>query len=851
MTELTPMMRQYMQLKEQHPGTLLFFQLGEFYETFFEDAETAARELDIVLTQRDGTPMAGVPTKKADVYINRLLKRGIKVAVCDQVSEPQKGKGIVARSVTRVVTPGTVVDEDVLQRDSNNYLVAVFDKHKTWALALCDLSTGEFRATSFSEAATLLAELSKLAPAELLFPTGFLLQLPAELERVPQTRIGLDEFDAGLTLAHFEVASSAGLGLSELESEVAGGLLSYLKQTQNELAHLERPKSYSTEETLRLDPFTVRNLELVRPLRDGDARATLLGVLNQALTGMGQRLLRHWLLNPLLDASRIEDRLDAVQTLVENGLQRSELRETLKGVYDVERLVGRLGSGRSTPRDLLSLKQSLTQLPDLWLQLKELHEKRATAAFDDISSALENVKLRELAELLESAIRDDAPPTLKEGGVLRHTFHPELQALLDQEQRARQQLLSLEVQERQHTGINSLKVSYNTVFGYFIEVPRSQAEKVPPHYQRKQTLSNAERYITPELKTLEEKILAAQQRSRELEYRLFCQVRDEVAEHSTDLQTLAKSLATLDVFAALAHVAQHHDYVRPTLGNGHDVRIKNGRHPVVETLMKGQAFVPNDLTLDDADDLVILTGPNMSGKSTYLRQMALIALMAQMGSFVPAEKAQLPLFDQIFTRVGASDMLAGGHSTFMVEMLETANILNNATRQSLVLLDEMGRGTSTFDGVSIAWAVAEHLVKAVKAKTLFATHYHELTQLSEQLSGVVNMHVQVKEYAGDIIFLHQIAPGAAAGSYGIHVAKLAGLPPAVIAAAETLLKRILAANPLEAIDEGKVRGPRVIQQLALFRQDDHPVIQTLSQLDVNSLSPMEALAMLARLKEQL
>lgn len=853
MTQLTPMMRQYMEMKEQHPDTILFFQLGDFYETFFEDAEVAARELDIVLTHREDSPMAGVPIKKADVYINRLIKRGIKVAICDQVEDAKNAKGLVKREVRRVVTPGTVLEEDILDRANNNYLVAVLDKYKTWALAVCDLSTGEFRATSFAQVEPLLAEVIKLAPAELLFPEGALIELPPELESIAKTFIDSDAFKAENLLNHFQVVTADGLGLSELETHVAGGLFEYLKKNQKELAHLQRPKPYSTKETLRLDPFTVRNLELVRELRDGGTRATLLGILNQALTGMGQRLLRRWLLNPLIDPARIEVRLDGVQALIDQGMMRRELRDILKGVYDIERLVGRLGTGRVTPRDLLSLKQSLAQLPDLWLKLKELYETKPTQAFEDIVAKLENLKLRQLAELLEKAIRDDAPPIIKEGGVIRGDYHPELKTLVDQEQHARQEILNLEAKEKKDSGIQTLKVGYNNVFGYYLEISKANAKKAPVHYVRKQTLTNSERFITPELKTLEEKILAAQERSRDLEYQLFCEVRDEVARHTRDLQGMAESVATLDVFAALAEVAQRNDFVRPAFSSNKELNIKQGRHPVVESLMKGQSFVPNDLDLKADEKLVVLTGPNMSGKSTYLRQIALIALMAQMGSFVPAQSATLPLFDQIFTRVGASDMLAGGYSTFMVEMLETANILNNATEHSLVLLDEMGRGTSTFDGVSIAWAVAEYLVKQVKAKTLFATHYHELTQLSEQLSGVVNMHVRVKEYGGDVIFLHQVAPGAAEGSYGVHVAKLAGLPNVVVKEAEDLLERILSANPLENMDDSKPnkRGPRVIQQLALFSADEHPVIQELSQLDVNSLTPMQALEYLSKLKDKL
>jgi len=845
------MMKQYRQLKEQNPDTLLFFQLGEFYETFFEDAELAARVLDIVLTQRDGMPMAGVPLKKADLYVHRLLKRGIKVALCDQVGDPKKAKGLVEREVVRVITPGTVLDEDVLERDSNNYLVAVFERYKRWALAACDLSTGEFFAASFTDEATLVAEVAKLMPAELLLPEGFSLPWPPELEGVARTTASPHTFDLAVLLEHFHVTSFEGFGLDELQAQTAAGLLAYLKRTQKSLAHVQHPRTRATTDTLQLDPFTVRNLELVRELRPRGTHATLLGTLNGALTGMGQRLLRRWLLNPLRDRAKVEARQAAVAALLGGGLACAELREALKGVHDVERLVGRLGSGHAAPRDLLGLKRSLKQLPELWLASKALVETQPTAALEHLTSELESLELRQLAEVLEAALCDDAPPTLKDGGVVRPDYDPQLKATVGQEREARARLLALEARERKQTGIHTLKVGYNTVFGYFFEVSRAQSKNVPPHFERKQTLSNAERYTTPELKVLEESILAAQERARELEGYLFVQIRDEVATHTRDLQRLARALATLDVFCALAQAAQRGHYVRPQLHDGCELEIRGGRHPVVETLVAGHAFVPNDLTLAEDEHLVVLTGPNMSGKSTYLRQVALITLMAQMGSFVPAERARLPLFERIFTRVGASDMLAGGYSTFMVEMLETANILNNATPHSLVLLDEMGRGTSTFDGVSIAWAVTEDLVKRVRAKTLFATHYHELTQLAEQLEGVINLHVEVQEHAGEVVFLHHVAPGAAQGSYGIHVAKLAGLPPAVVAEAQAVLERILATNPLEAIDEASpAKGPRFVQQLALFRQEDHPVVQALRHLDVVSLSPEQALEALAGFKDQ-
>ncbi len=849
MSKLTPMMQQYLETKDAYPDAILFFQLGDFYETFFEDAELAARELDIVLTKRDETPMAGVPIKKVDTYINRLLKRGHKVAVCDQVQSTKDAKGMVAREVTRVVTPGTVLEADALEPGKQNYLAAVVRDASGWALAVCDASTGEFKATSVPTEEALWAELGRLSPSELLLPSDLALQLPAHLERASETRWPQDAFSSASLTAHFEMGGVE--GLAEGECRAAGGLFSYLKATQRSLGHLRLPAAYAAGKRLRLDPFTVRNLELVRELRDGGTRATLLGVLNVAVTGMGQRLLRHRLLNPLTDRDEIGARLDLVETLSGAGLLRGELRETLKEVHDVERLVGRLGAGRASPRDLLALQQSLAQLPDLWLKAKELLGASPHDAARRIVDTLASEALKEVAELLGGALREDAPFALKDGGVIRPDYHPELGKLSAQEAEARDRILALEAQERELTGIGSLKVGYNSVFGYFLEVSKAQSQRVPPHYHRKQTLTNAERYITPELKELEEKSLAAQERSRELEYELFVQVRQQVAQSTQALQALARAVAELDAYAALAEVAQRRDYVRPELCSEPGVEIVEGRHPVVETLVQGQSFVPNDLSLDRSDRLVVLTGPNMSGKSTYLRQVALIALMAQMGSFVPAKQARLPVFDQVFTRVGASDMLAGGYSTFMVEMLETANILNHATERSLVLLDEMGRGTSTFDGVSIAWAVAEYLVKETRPMTLFATHYHELTQLADQLAGVVNLHVRVKEQGGEVVFMHRVAPGAAEGSYGVHVARLAGLPERVTREAEALLERILATRPLEGMDGTSSHGPRFARQLALFTQEDHPVLQSLRALDVNQLTPMEALSRLSELKAQL
>jgi DNA mismatch repair protein MutS len=849
--KLTPMMRQYLKIKEQYPDAILFFNLGDFYETFFEDAELASRELDLVLTQRNEAPMAGVPIKKAEIYINRLLKKGYKVAICDQLQDPQEARGLVERDVVRVVTPGTALDEGVLERGLNNYIAAILPQAQgeRLGLAVADLSTGEFRAAELARD-ELKAELARLQPTELLLPQGFNAgELLKEADRrVAQTQVEEGYFKPEELLEHFGLASLEGLGLSELAGRAAACLLRYLKETQKEhLAHLRRPQAYSVSEQMQLDPFTQRNLELVRDL-GGGTQNTLFSVLNRAVTGMGERLLRRWLLAPLLDREEIERRLDLVELLFDEGLLRAELREFLKEIHDLERLAGRLGAGRANPRDLLSLGQSLEKLPRLRELMERLRAAGPSEILEELAATLDRLSLEDLAELLKRALREDVPLALKEGGLIREGFDHELDGLKAQEKEYKKKILELEAKERERTGIPSLKVGYNAVFGYYIEVTKTHARRVPQDYIRKQTLVNAERYITPELKDYEGKITSAAERAVELEYEIFLQLRERVAARVKQIQELAELLAQLDAFAALAEVAKANGYTRPRFTDRPEIEIRDGRHPVVE---RREEFVPNDLSLREDEHLVILTGPNMSGKSVYIRQIALIALMAQLGSFVPAREARLPLIDRIFTRVGASDMLASGYSTFMVEMLETANILNNATPKSLIILDEMGRGTSTFDGVSIAWAVAEHLATKVKAKTLFATHYHELTKLAARIHGVKNMHVRVKEFGNEVIFLHRVAEGVAEGSYGVHVARLAGLPEEVTEKAAKILDQILKNNPLDAMGELRSREPKFLKQLALFAAEEHPVIKRLKGLDLDKLTPLEALELLAELKREL
>ncbi len=851
----TPMMQQYFRMKAQHPGVILFFQLGDFYETFYEDAELCARELDIALTQREGQPMAGVPIKKAHLYLNRLLRRGHKVALCDQVQDPHEAKGPVEREVVRVVTPGTVLDEDVLDGGKQNHIAALLLDKERVGLAVADVSTGEFRATELITLDEAKGELARLQPSEILLPEGDITDDQLTLdpdERQARTTIEPRRFRGDHIKEHFGLASLDGLGLSELSGRAAGGLLHYLQETQKAgLDHLKPPTAYSTSNVMGLDPFTQRNLELVRELRTGGEQHTLLSILNDTSTGMGERRLRSWVLSPVLDRTQIERRQAMVALFHAEELARSELRDLLSGIYDVERLAGKLGASRSTPRDLLSLKQSLAQLPALRHQLDQLRAAHDVARLNEIGNELTDLAVDELVDDLQRALREDAPFTLTEGGIIRDGYSDDLDEVKAREREQKQRILDLESDEKQTTGIPSLKVGYNAVFGYYIEITRTHAESVPERYTRKQSLKSAERYVTPELKDHEEKILSAQERAQKLEYDLFCRLRDRAAEHVRELQRLAARIAELDVYSALAEVAKRRSYTRPEFTDDRTIEITEGRHPVVEILQTDEAFVPNDLEMASDETLVVLTGPNMSGKSTYLRQTALVCLMAQMGSFVPAEHARLPIVDKIFTRVGASDMLAFGYSTFMVEMIEAAQILNNATEDSLVILDEMGRGTSTFDGVSIAWAVAEHLVSNIGAKTLFATHYHELTLLANKLPGVVNMTVLVKDHGDDVIFLHQVQRGEAEGSYGVHVAKLAGLPEEVINTASNVLNQILQGNPLEAIEGNKPTEPKVIKQPSLFGGEPHPVVDELKEVNVDNLTPIEALNLIHRLKDKL
>jgi len=840
MAKRTPMMEQYLRLKAAHPDAILFFHLGDFYEAFFDDAETLSRELDVVLTARNGNPMAGVPIRRGELYVNQLLKKGYKVAICQQVEDPRRATGLVKREVVRVVTPGTTLDEGTLEAGENNYLCAVYPEGAGYGIACVDLSTGEFACTEAPEWEALEAEMSRLSPREILLPKDEA-SLREKLSQGLTTPLSETRFDAA------RLSSVEELGVAERALRAAGAVLTYIEETQKgTIEHLRPLRSYRLSERMDLDAFTVRNLELVKPLREGQNRGTLLHVLDRTATSMGRRRLRRAILSPLIDRQAIEQRLDAVEAFVAKDLVQQELRALIVEVHDLERLIGRLGAGRMTPLDLLLFQKGLEQVPKIVALLDTVlsEVKDRPSLLMAVREALADQKLEPLRDRLVGMLVDDPPADARDGNLIRRGFDEDLDRLRDEIRAVRAQIALLEKKERDRTGISSLKIGYNRVFGYYLEVTRPHLDKVPAEYHRRQTLANAERFVTDELKGHEEKIALAEERATALELDLFERALDGLAREIPLLQGAADALSQLDLFVSLAVVAHQNGYVRPSFTDEHALDIRGGRHPVVEQV---EEFVPNDLVLEQGRHLVILTGPNMSGKSVYLRQTALICLMAQIGSFVPAGKAALPILDRIFARVGASDMLIEGISTFMMEMLETAAILRRATASSLIILDEMGRGTSTFDGVSIAWAVARELATRVKAKTLFATHYQELTRLSDELPSVMNLHVAVKELGKEVVFLHRVEEGCAAGSYGVHVARLAGLPERVTEIADQILAELLAEAPLSTLGHQEVPP----QAVSLFGTEDHPVLKKLRGIDPNRLTPLEALELLSRLKEQL
>lgn len=856
------MVAQYKEIKEQYPDVILMFRLGDFYEMFGDDAVTASRELEIVLTSRSqgyatDVPMCGVPYHAVDRYVARLISKGYRVAICDQLEDPKKTKKIVKRGVTRVVTPGTVLEDGMLDAKANNYLAAVASEPDIYGIAMVDISTGEFAVTEIEgkESSTkLVEEIARLAPAEVLvreidqdLGDPIRRTTNATVTRFEDNSIYRKPAREQLT-EHFKTDSLRGFGAEEMSAglEAAAMALEYLRQTNAAaLASVAALSVYSTSGFMVLDAAARRNLELTHSMSLDTRGASLLSIVDKTRTAMGGRLLRKWLDQPLLDVERINRRLDAVEELHNDALTRGEIRDVLNGVQDLERLMSRIVAESANARDLVGLAQSLRRLPQLGAALANVNAQRLKT----LSAALEF--LEPVAELIETAIVPDPPMTIREGGIIAEGYSSDLDELRSASKDGKAWIAKLEAEERERTGIRNLKVGYNAVFGYYIEVTKSNLNSVPEDYIRKQTTVNAERFITPGLKEMEAKVLGADEKSAELEYRVFCEVRSKVADEALKVSKVARAVAEVDVLACLAEVAASNGYVKPSVNDGEDLRIKNGRHAIVEQFLQ-ERFVPNDALINcDSDQLLIITGPNMAGKSTYLRQVALIALLAQIGSFVPADEAVIGVVDRIFTRVGAHDELASGQSTFMVEMNETANILNNATRRSLIVLDEIGRGTSTYDGLSIAWAVAEQ-INTIGAKTLFATHYHHLNELEKQLKGVRNYRIAVREEKDRIVWLRKIMPGGTDRSYGIEVARLAGLPELAIDRAKEILKELESnGSDSKTVRRGaKVSVRQQTLQMSLFEAEKHPVIEELEKLDVATMSPIEAMNKLYELQKE-
>lgn len=876
MAQLTPMMQKYLETKEQYKDCILFYRLGDFYEMFFEDALTASRELEITLTGKDcgmeeRAPMCGVPYHAVDGYLTKLVSKGYKVAICEQVEDPKQAKGLVKREVVRIVTPGTNLNTQSLDASRNNYLMSIVCLSDRFGVSVADITTGAYFVTEVENERKLMDEIVRYSPAEIICNQAFEM-CGADLEDI-RGRLGIsiftldgwyfdDDLCERALKEHFRVSSLAGLGLGDFDCGriAAGSLLQYLKETQKtDLSNLTALTPYTAGRFMILDSTTRRNLELCETLREKQKRGSLLWVLDKTKTAMGARMLRSFIEQPLIEQEEIEKRLSAIEELNQNAIVREELREYLNPVYDLERLISRISYRTANPRDMIAFRSSLEMIPPIKYILGGLQAPLLRELHGELD------ELADLCELIGNAIMDEPPLNIRDGNFIKEGYHEEVDRLRGAKTDGKSWLAELEAKEREKTGIKNLKIKYNKVFGYYLEVTNSFKGQVPDYYTRKQTLTNAERYITPELKEMEDVILGAEDRLNALEYDLFCELRDKVAENIVRIQTTARALAGIDVFASLAFVAERNNYVRPSINTRGVIDIKNGRHPVVEQMISNDMFIANDTYLDNHKNRIsIITGPNMAGKSTYMRQTALIVLMAQIGSFVPAQSAKIGLADRIFTRVGASDDLASGQSTFMVEMTEVANILRNATKNSLLVLDEIGRGTSTFDGLSIAWAVVEHISnpKLLGAKTLFATHYHELTELEGKLPGVNNYCIAVKEKGDDIVFLRKIIRGGADKSYGIQVAKLAGVPDSVIERAKVLVEELTNADITEKVQEiqteqVKKPKPKKYDQVDLAQmslQDtvsDEDVLKELQEIDVGNLTPVDALNTIYRLQNKL
>ena len=859
---LSPMMQQYLRIHEQYADCLLLFRLGDFYELFFEDAKTASRELELTLTGKDcgleeRAPMCGVPFHSVNAYIEKLVAKGYKVAICEQLEDPALAKGLVDRDVVRVITAGTVTDPTMLEDKANNFLLCVYLNGKHCGMAYADVSTGEFY-VSEPELNMIRAETDRISPVEIITNDSeqMVPVIGTELKTASNQPTGWFQYrNAEETLLqHYHITQLTTLGLEDKKNAVcaAGALIRYLHETQkNNLDHIRTLRFAENGKSMLLDQHTRRNLELTESLRGEKRKGTLLGLIDRTSTAMGGRLLRTWVEQPLIDVEEIKARLDAVEELVQNRLLGMTLSEELEGVYDMERLMNKVAYRNMNARDCLALCSSLKKIP----AIKDLLCNVSSSNMLRIRNSLN--PLEDLTALLEKAIHPDAPVVITEGGIIRPGYSMELDEYRDAQNNGKQWILEMEAKEREETGIRNLRIQYNKVFGYYIEVTKSFLGQVPDRYIRKQTLTNAERFMTPELKEVEQKIIGAQEQSVRLELRLFNEIRDRIASELDEIQQTAEALKTLDVYQSLARVASENRYVRPEMTTDGNLYISEGRHPVVEKNMKDAEFIPNDTLLDcDENRMMIITGPNMAGKSTYMRQVALICLMAQIGCFVPAKEARISVCDRIFTRVGASDDLASGQSTFMVEMSETAHILKNATRNSLIILDEIGRGTSTFDGLSIAWAVVEYIADKEKigAKTLFATHYHELSELEGHLAGVKNFCISVKEHGEDVLFLRKIIRGGADKSFGVHVARLAGIPHPVIVRAHEIQARLevsdINQNKIGQNILGEESANRKNEQIDLFDYKKDEIIQELQNIDVMAITPMDAMNRLFLLKEK-
>ena len=869
MAEFSPMMQRYLETKEQYKDCILFYRLGDFYEMFFDDAITASRELELTLTgkdcgQEERAPMCGIPHHAAEIYISRLIAKGYKVAICEQLEDPKEAKGIVKRGVIRVVTPGTVVESNMLEERKNNFIMSIFKSGIYFGISVCDISTGEFYSAEIKDNQNfplVLDEIARYMPSELVI-NSMMSNCQEEMNKIKErfdayiTRFN-DKFftdDAEKIKYRFNFVDSNQQEIKNIEEKTLAvcsinALIEYIEQTQmTTLEHINKITVYNISKYMSLDINARRNLEITEKMRDKSKKGTLLWVLDKTSTSMGGRALRRWLNDPLIDTLEINRRLDSVQELKDDIILRGDVVENLKKVYDIERLAGKMAYGNANARDMITLKNSLSKLPEV----KKVLSNCKSNMLKDLYKNLD--ELQDIYELIEKSIVEDPPMTVKDGGIIKLGYDEEIDKLKTATTEGKNWIIQLEAEEREKTGIKNLKVGFNKVFGYFIEVTKSYLDQVPERFIRKQTLTNAERYITEELKNLENQILGAEEKVVNLEYNAFTKIREEIAKNVKRLQKSANIVSTLDVLASFATVSEDLNYCKPEVDDSGVLDIKGGRHPVIEKMLGAGCFVENDTYLDKEENrLSIITGPNMAGKSTYMRQVALITLMAQVGSFVPATSAKIGVVDKIFTRVGASDDLSMGQSTFMVEMMEVATILKEATKNSLVILDEIGRGTSTYDGLSIAWAVAEYIADKEKcgAKTLFATHYHELTELEEKLDGVKNYNIAVKEKGEDIIFLRKILRGGTDESYGIHVARLAGVPKAVTQKADEILRGLERKNILTGKKQEKESKKAVEGQFDMFNYKLAEIAHEIDKVNLNELTPIDALNTLVRIKEKM